>query len=144
MTLRKYICTYKFTYVLFCNPTHKTEIGTVNRWGTTNSKPPGRIIMMSQIRNTVQRLDHIYYTLFCRCIALLRFVSSMVKHFLPAMAARTQLCEAKTIFLSQTSILWIFFINFYCARTSTRGDALSTLMLTCLHRYLAMLSGYPK
>jgi hypothetical protein len=25
-----------------CNPTHKTESGTANRWETINSKPPGR------------------------------------------------------------------------------------------------------
>jgi len=40
--------TSKFSCVLFCNPTHKTETGTANRWETTNSKPPGRIIMMGQ------------------------------------------------------------------------------------------------
>jgi hypothetical protein len=40
--------TSKFSYVLFCNPTYKTETGTANRWGTTNSKPLGRIIMMGQ------------------------------------------------------------------------------------------------
>ncbi len=32
-------------YVLFCNPTRKTETATANRWGTTNSKPPGPIII---------------------------------------------------------------------------------------------------
>jgi hypothetical protein len=30
-----------------------------------------------------------------------------------------QLCEAKTIFLSQTGKSWIFFIQFYCARSHT-------------------------
>jgi hypothetical protein len=40
--------TSKFSYLLFCNPTHKTETGTTTRWGTTNSKPPRRIIMMGQ------------------------------------------------------------------------------------------------
>jgi hypothetical protein len=38
--------TSKFSYVLFCNPTHKTE--TSARWGIPNSKPPGRIITMGQ------------------------------------------------------------------------------------------------
>ncbi len=32
----------------FCNPTNKTETGTANTWGTTNSKPHGPIIMMGQ------------------------------------------------------------------------------------------------
>jgi len=44
----KYIFTCKFSYLFFCNPTHKTETGTANRWETTNSKPPGQIIMMGQ------------------------------------------------------------------------------------------------
>jgi hypothetical protein len=41
-----------------------------------------------------------YYSLFCRCIALLRL--------LPAFCV--QLCRAKTIFLSQTGMFWLFFI----------------------------------
>ncbi len=69
--LAKIFFTSKFSYVPFCNPTHKTETGTANRWGTTNSKPANR--------NTEQ-LGHIYYTLFCRCRALQRF--------LPATATR--------------------------------------------------------
>jgi hypothetical protein len=38
----------KFSYVLFCNPTNKTETGTANRRGTINNKPSGPIIMMGQ------------------------------------------------------------------------------------------------
>jgi hypothetical protein len=41
-----------------------------------------------------------YYSLFCRCIALLRL--------LPAFCV--QLCRAKTNFLSQTGMFWLFFI----------------------------------
>jgi hypothetical protein len=54
--------------LLFGNPTNKTETGTANKQvslGSTNSKPPGPIIMMAgQIRNegnTVQQLDHIFH-----------------------------------------------------------------------------------
>jgi hypothetical protein len=36
------------SYFLCSNPAHKTETGTANRWGTTNSKPHGPIIMMGQ------------------------------------------------------------------------------------------------
>jgi hypothetical protein len=60
----KIFFTSKFSYVLFCNPTHKTETGTANMWGTPNSKPPGRIITMEPIRDTEQELDHIHYTHF--------------------------------------------------------------------------------
>jgi len=48
VTLRKIFFTSKFSFVLFGNPTNKTETGVANRWGTTNNKPPGPIIMMSQ------------------------------------------------------------------------------------------------
>jgi hypothetical protein len=34
--------------LLFSNPTRKTKIETANRWETTNSKPPGPIIMANQ------------------------------------------------------------------------------------------------
>ncbi len=55
-------------YVLFRNPTNKTEItGTAKRWGTTNSKPRGlNSLCDGPIRNTEQQQSgHIYYTLFC-------------------------------------------------------------------------------
>jgi hypothetical protein len=61
----------KLSYVLFCNPTHKNETWIANRWGTSNSKPPGPIIMMGQSETLSYQLDHIYYTLFSRCTALL-------------------------------------------------------------------------
>jgi hypothetical protein len=44
----KIFFTSKFSYVLFCNPTNKSETGTANRWGTTDNEPPGPIIMMFQ------------------------------------------------------------------------------------------------
>jgi hypothetical protein len=44
----KIFFTSKFSYLLFSNPTHKTETGTTNWSGTTNSKPPGSIIMIGQ------------------------------------------------------------------------------------------------
>ncbi len=44
----KIFFTSKFSSVLFSNPTLKTETRTASRWGTTNGKPPGPIIMMGQ------------------------------------------------------------------------------------------------
>ncbi len=44
----KIFLTFKFNYVLFSNPSHKTKTGTANWWETTNSKPPGLIIMIGQ------------------------------------------------------------------------------------------------
>jgi len=80
--------TSKFSYVLFCNPTNKTETGTANRWEQTtwtnhHDEP---------IRNTEKQLDHIYYTLLCKCTPLLlcllrprQLVKIMLSqnHFLP-------------------------------------------------------------
>jgi hypothetical protein len=55
-------------------PTHKTETRRAYRSGTTNSKPPGPIIMIAQSENTEHQLNQIYYTLFSRCRALLRII----------------------------------------------------------------------
>jgi len=43
------ICfTSKFSYLILCNPTHKTETGIGNRCGTTNSEPAGPIVIKGQ------------------------------------------------------------------------------------------------
>jgi hypothetical protein len=46
--LAKIFFTSKFSYLLFVNPNIKTNTGISNRCGTTNSKPLGPIIIMSQ------------------------------------------------------------------------------------------------
>jgi hypothetical protein len=48
--------TSKFSYLLFFNPTHKTETGTANRRGTINSEQPGPIIYDRPITNTEQQV----------------------------------------------------------------------------------------
>ncbi len=40
--------TSKFSYLLFCNPIHKTETKTASKWETTKSKPPGPTIVIGQ------------------------------------------------------------------------------------------------
>jgi len=70
----KLFFTSKFSYLLFCNPTHKTETGIANsRCRTTNIEPPGRIIMIRQ-SETLNSSQIIFITLFCagaqqRCCA---------------------------------------------------------------------------
>jgi hypothetical protein len=69
----KIFFTSKFSYLTFCNlTTHKTETGIENRWGTTNSEPPGPIIMIGQ-SETLSSSQIIFITLFCggaqRCCA---------------------------------------------------------------------------
>jgi hypothetical protein len=84
VTLRKYFSHPSLVMHSFATPQIKLKlgqqigIGTANRWGTTNSKPHGPFIMMGPIRNTEQHVDYIYYTLFCRCTALLPLVAPTV------------------------------------------------------------------
>jgi hypothetical protein len=47
--MQKYFSLPSLLCFTFCNPTNKTETGTANSWGgSTNSKPPGPIIMMGE------------------------------------------------------------------------------------------------
>ncbi len=45
----KIFFTSQFSYVPFCNPTHKIETGTTNWLGDYYSKQTGRIIMMGHL-----------------------------------------------------------------------------------------------
>jgi hypothetical protein len=60
------------------------------------------------MRNTEQQSDHICCTLLCRGTA---DAAPLLRH--------RQLCWAKTIFPSQSGIIWLFFIQFYCALSYT-------------------------
>jgi hypothetical protein len=62
--LAKEILTFKFSYILFSNPAHKTKTGTANRWETTNSNPPKPIKLSSQSRAGVRPCCAIYQPLF--------------------------------------------------------------------------------
>jgi hypothetical protein len=61
----------KFSYKFCLQTHHKTETGAANGCGTTNSKPPGPIIMMGQWEALSSSQVHIYYTLFSRWTTLL-------------------------------------------------------------------------
>jgi hypothetical protein len=62
VTLQKYF-SHPSSDIHFFNPIHKTKTGTANRWGTTNSKPQGPIIMMGQ--SEILSSSHIIFiTLF--------------------------------------------------------------------------------
>jgi hypothetical protein len=47
VTQQKYL-TFKSSYLLFSNLTHKTETGTANSWEIINSKAQGPVIMIGQ------------------------------------------------------------------------------------------------
>ncbi len=78
----KIFFTSMFSYLLFCNPTHKTEIGTANRCRTTNSKSPGPIIMMGQSETLISS-QIIFITLFSH-------VKSLAAH----LTSHSQLCNS--------------------------------------------------
>jgi hypothetical protein len=59
----KIFLTSKFSYLPFSNPTHKNKTGTANSWETTNSKPPGPVIMIGQSQ-TGSGSQIIFITLF--------------------------------------------------------------------------------
>jgi hypothetical protein len=43
-----------FAKIFFITPPIKVNLGQANKWGTTNSKPPGPIIMMSQLGTVIR------------------------------------------------------------------------------------------
>jgi hypothetical protein len=96
--LRKYFSHPSLVIYFFRNPINQTETRTANRWGTTNSKPPGPIIIMMSQWEKLSSSQIIFITLFSAgaqpCYALLSHSKQI-----------GQSCWAKTIFLSQTSIL---------------------------------------
>jgi hypothetical protein len=57
------LLTSNSSYLVFRNPSDKTKIGIANRWGITNSKPPGPIIMMNQ-SETLNNSQVIFIALF--------------------------------------------------------------------------------
>jgi len=91
----KIFFTSKFSYLLFSNPSHNTETGIADRWGTTNIKPSGPIIMMGE--SEILRGSRIYL------VHSFIHVYSITAPF----TSKLQLCWAKTTFVSQTGIFWL-------------------------------------
>jgi hypothetical protein len=112
--------TSKFHYGFFSNPTHKTETGTADTWGTTNRKPSGPIIMMgaNQKQGAVVRSYLLHSFLQVHTVAAPFYQSPQT----------VQSCWAKTtVFLNQTGMFSLFVIQFYSCKghiLSTPGDAL--------------------
>jgi hypothetical protein len=77
----------------------KVKLGTANRWGTTNSKPPGPIITTEQLEILSRSL-----IIFIRLFSAGRHMCCVFYKPLQ----RVQLCWAKTNFLSQTAYFGFF------------------------------------
>ncbi len=106
----KIFFTSKCSYVLFCNPTNKTESGSANRWGTANSKPHGPIIMMGRSETLSSSRSYLVHSF----VQVHSAAAPRTSH-----GTCAQLCWTKPIFLSQTGSNWIFFIDFSCAQSHT-------------------------
>jgi hypothetical protein len=92
---------------------HKTERGTANRWGTTNSKPSGPIIMIGQSKTGISS-QIISITLFCRrCTLLLRFCYQPQKV--------DHICRGKTISWAKPA-----YVHFSSSDFNVKGHILST------------------
>jgi hypothetical protein len=72
VTLKIYFAYPSLVIHLLATPPIKLKLGQQNRWVTTNSKPHGPIIMIDQSESiNSSQSDHIYYTIFSKCTALL-------------------------------------------------------------------------
>jgi hypothetical protein len=74
----KMFLTSEFSDLLFRKLNHKTQRGDCKQVGTTNSKPPGLIIMIGQSK-TGSRNQIILFS--SRCRALLRFLPASAKNW---------------------------------------------------------------
>jgi hypothetical protein len=93
----KIFLTSKFSYLLFFNPAHKVKLGQqIRERLTTNSKPPGAIIMTGR-SETLSR--------WCLIIFIRLFSAGGHRCLVTSHCKRVQFCWAKTNFLSQTTIL---------------------------------------
>jgi hypothetical protein len=120
-----------YSYLQFGNPTNnKTETGTANRRATTNSKPPGPIIMMTQSKTLSSSQVQFIILFLCRCTT----------------TTQTELCY---IMLSQNHfpepnrrvLTFLHHPKMYCAglhTLSTAGDALIKGTRAMLERAQAM------
>jgi len=105
-TLQKYFShPSKCSNLLVFNPSYKTKTKTSNRLETTNSKPPGPIIMICQ-----SETESINQTIFIRLFFWQLVGTKPPQHMV-------QKCSVKTILLSQTNMFWLFFIQFWFARS---------------------------
>jgi hypothetical protein len=82
-------------------------------WGTTNSKPPGRIIMIGQSETRSSSQIVFIYTIFCRCTRVsVPFTSHCTN--CATVLSQNQFPELNT------GIFWPFlFIQFYCPGSHT-------------------------
>jgi hypothetical protein len=110
--------------IYFLFQPHSWNWGLQRRCWNTNTKPRGINRYDGPTRNTEHQSDHIYYTLFCVCTNNVAVPStSHSKQTSTSHSKQTvELCWAITIFLSQTVMFWLFFIQFFGAWSYTQHN----------------------
>jgi hypothetical protein len=112
----------RFTLVIYIvgYPIQTTETGTANRWGTTNSKPPGPIIMhQSKTKSYLLHSSQQCTTLLCHLDQSL-CTNQKPNHIYYTLLSSAQHCSAiyqplQIVWLCwpKAYIFWLFFIQFY-------------------------------
>jgi hypothetical protein len=97
---RKNISHIKFSFFFLATLTHKTKPGTANWWETTNSQPSLWLVNQKPGAGVRPHLLHSFLAGAQLCNAF----------YQPQQTVQKRL--AKTILLSQTSIIWLLFIQF--------------------------------
>jgi hypothetical protein len=95
VSLQKYVSHPSLVIYFFTTPPIKLKLGQqTGKWGTTNSKPLGPIIMMSRSEALSSSSQIIFITLFC----------AGAQVGCGPCTSHKRLCGAKTILLSQTGM----------------------------------------
>jgi len=99
---KKYFSHPSVVICFFANPPIKLKLGQRDRWGTTNSKPAGPIIMMGKSeKKPLSSSEIIFITLFSAGATLVNKQPPQT----------VQLCWAKAIVLSQTGQIFLTFLH---------------------------------
>jgi hypothetical protein len=80
VTLHNYFSHPSLLIYFFANPTHKTETGTANTQGTSNSKPPGLIITMGQLETLGSSPIILLHSFLQVHVALVRLSPATANH----------------------------------------------------------------
>ncbi len=113
-------------YILFCNPAHKTEIGTTNRWESPIANHLEQSLRLTNQKWGAAVRSYLLHT---------SLVGAEVCCAIYQPHQPGQIYRRKTIFLSQTSVCWLLFVLEYVDFSmsnfnvqghipSTSGDAL--------------------
>jgi hypothetical protein len=78
----KNVFSHLSSIIIFCNPTHKIEIGTINRQGTTNSKPLGQSLWWANQKHWITVKSYLLHYFLCLLLPTINYAILLSqKHF---------------------------------------------------------------